>query len=628
MTIHKRLLILLYSLTIPMQIFSQECECNVHPKTIAGAIDYAMEMPEESPNKIKMMSEEKSSFCKSLGLLMDIRLSLNEDNLDSLELKLASLKNEISKTNCKDSLNLNYYRYYAEYYFLKAKYGNALIYTQKYQQLAGELGDYHVQFNGLRNMAMLLNRIDQPQDGIKYSDKAYNILTKHQTLFSARDIQMLAQNYLWYYQDYDSLRFKQRCDVLIALGTKIAKDASDYTILSRFAAIQAGLMAHSNDYKSALTLAQTAINYSRAAGHKGSSVPNLYRDFASYSFKMGNYNLARKYMDSCYYYYANNNGGPVLGNFLELSYLIEKNAGNHNAALSYLERLTAYKDSVKSVEQMGIINDYEQKYNKAENELEIQKLASEKQQLEQEKKIDNLQIRSLIGIITAAILGLIILFYYFKRLQEKARFKITEIEQRLNRSRMNPHFFFNALTSLQGLAIKENDGKKVALNLYKFSSLMRKTLESSYNDYEYIEQEIEFINQYIELQKLKDPDLFDFEIHVDENIETDLVLIPSMLIQPFLENSIEHGFKNIKHKGLITIELKCDEKNLMIKIKDNGSGMKKTASDNRHISRATQITSDRLHLLKKGKNKNVRFDVTELPEGGVVVNIILPLMFK
>ena len=89
-------------------------------------------------------------------------------------------------------------------------------------------------------------------------------------------------------------------------------------------------------------------------------------------------------------------------------------------------------------------------------------------------------------------------FIVFRQKNLKSKQVIMEIEQRLNRSRINPHFFFNALTTLQGLAVKENDGKKIALNLYRFSSLMRKTLESSYNDSVTIEDELNFINQYID----------------------------------------------------------------------------------------------------------------------------------
>lgn len=612
---------------IPFHASSQKCRCEIAPHTISASIDLIFEKPDDAKKSIQKLAKSDDPFCSSLGLLMEIRVSLNEEKLEGLEKKFNELKQSLKKTTCKDSLELNYNRYYAEFYFWEGKFGDALNYTQKYQQVAGKLKDYKVQFNGLRNMAMLLNRMDQPVDGIKYSDQAFSLLKKHQKLFDSRDIHMLAGNYLWYYQDYDSIRFKENCEYLTLLGIEKANTVKDYASLSRLFSLQAALYAHSGNYSEALTLTGSAINYSRMSGHTGATVPNLYRDFASYSLKLGKVDLARSYMDSCYIYYKSE-GGPGLGNYLELSYLIEKKAANHAKALDYFERLSSYKDSVKSTEQLELINEYEQKYNKAENELKIQKLAADKKELNQQKKIDKLQIRSLIGIVAAIVFGLVVIVVYFKRSQEKAKLKINETEQRLNRSRINPHFFFNALTTLQGLAVRENDGKKIALNLFKFSSLMRKTLESSYNDFVTVDQEIEFMNQYIELQKLKDPERFDFEVKIDQEMESDAILLPSMLIQPFLENSIEHGFKDINYKGVLELSMKNDNQKLYITIKDNGAGIKEKDTVNKHISRATQITRDRLYLLQKDKKGDASFEVKENPAGGVLVELILPLIYK
>jgi LytS/YehU family sensor histidine kinase len=101
-----------------------------------------------------------------------------------------------------------------------------------------------------------------------------------------------------------------------------------------------------------------------------------------------------------------------------------------------------------------------------------------------------------------------------------------------------------------------------------------------------------------------------------------------MLIQPFLENSIEHGFADINYKGSLILELRNDEKNLFISIQDNGAGIKDKGTDNKHISRATQITRDRLYLLQKDKKGEASFDVKLNPSGGVIVDIVLPLIYK
>ncbi|HRD37858.1 MAG TPA: histidine kinase, partial [Bacteroidia bacterium] len=263
-----------------------------------------------------------------------------------------------------------------------------------------------------------------------------------------------------------------------------------------------------------------------------------------------------------------------------------------------------------------------QKYNKAQNEKTIR-------ELNQEAEIKNLRIRVLaIGIALTILLIIVIIFFYRQSLIRN-RQKVLETEQRLNRSRINPHFFFNAITTLQGIAIKENDGKKVALNLYKFSSLMRQTLESSYNDYVSIDTELEFIQKYIELQQLKENNKFSLETTISNDVETSETLIPAMLIQPFLENSIEHGFGSIDYKGKIELNFEIRNNDLYIVIKDNGAGLnKESQKPNKHISRAMQITKDRLYLLNKEKKSNASFSVNANEPNGVKIEIILPLIYK
>jgi LytS/YehU family sensor histidine kinase len=101
-----------------------------------------------------------------------------------------------------------------------------------------------------------------------------------------------------------------------------------------------------------------------------------------------------------------------------------------------------------------------------------------------------------------------------------------------------------------------------------------------------------------------------------------------MILQPFIENSIEHGFKNISSGGEILIEFKKTENNLVIHISDNGSGIEISNNDNKHISRATQITTDRLFLLNKLKKSNATFTITENKPRGTKIEIILPLLYK
>jgi LytS/YehU family sensor histidine kinase len=207
---------------------------------------------------------------------------------------------------------------------------------------------------------------------------------------------------------------------------------------------------------------------------------------------------------------------------------------------------------------------------------------------------------------------------------------ILETEQRLNRARMNPHFFFNALTTLQKFALRDNDGQALASNLSKFSNIMRETLESTYKEYVTVEQEMEFLNEYLEVQKIRFPKTFSYEITATDDLEIDDILIPSMIIQPFVENSIEHGFSGIEHPGNVKIFFKPEGKEILIEIIDNGKGLNTTPKENNeHISRASQIIKDRIYLLNIKLKTKAGFRIDNVENGnGVIVKIHLPLLYK
>ena len=155
---------------------------------------------------------------------------------------------------------------------------------------------------------------------------------------------------------------------------------------------------------------------------------------------------------------------------------------------------------------------------------------------------------------------------------------------------------------------------------------MRETLESSYKDYVTIEQEIDFLNEYLELQKMRFPQKFTYLINASSNIEPHEMLIPSMIIQPFAENSIEHGFYGIDYPGHLEITFSRTGKEIRIEVTDNGigfGGIQKIADG--HISRASQIIKDRIYLLNIKLKTKARFSIQNHPSGkGIQVEIFLP----
>lgn len=316
----------------------------------------------------------------------------------------------------------------------------------------------------------------------------------------------------------------------------------------------------------------------------------------------------------------------VLNAYKILSELNEM-TGNTDKAYGYYKKHIEMKDSIVSKENYARIEELKTECDVELKDREIRDLSQTAaiQMLEIQQR--NVIVFSLAIFIVMAGLGAW-LFIHQRTLRQKQT--ILEVEQRLNRARMNPHFFFNALTSLQQHALRQVDGMAMASRLSQFSEVMRKTLESTYQEYITIEEEVTYLSQYLEIQKNRYPVSFEFVVRHGDDVEIDEVLIPPMIVQPFIENSIEHGLAGIDWVGKISIRFEKKEEELYVEIVDNGKGLDEEKQQaNEHISRATGIIKDRIYLLATKMKSKARFSVAANPEGkGVLVAIYLPLIYK
>jgi two-component system, LytTR family, sensor kinase len=190
---------------------------------------------------------------------------------------------------------------------------------------------------------------------------------------------------------------------------------------------------------------------------------------------------------------------------------------------------------------------------------------------------------------------------------EKLRLQATGLQLKALRAQMNPHFIFNALNSLQSYINAESEDREFAAKyLAKFAKLMRDSLEYSELEVISLENEIKFLEDYLMInQKLRFGERLQFDIKVDEDIEDDIVGVPTMIVQPYIENAIEHGLRP-KRGGLIRIQFRQDYSDdvILCTIEDNGIGRAKAREfqerdgyHQRHKSRGTAITEKRLEIL-------------------------------
>ncbi len=221
---------------------------------------------------------------------------------------------------------------------------------------------------------------------------------------------------------------------------------------------------------------------------------------------------------------------------------------------------------------------------------------------------------------------------------QKANLKTREAELAVLRNQMNPHFVFNSLNSVQYF-IYENDVEKASYYLSKFSGLMRDSLQYSRHDLISLEEELKFLRNYLDLELMRFPDRFEYKIKVNEEFPVDRYMIPSLLLQPILENAVKHGFKNINYKGLLHIEvIQKNEELIEVNIKDNGPGLNfQTKLNNQrtaHKSLGLEIVQNRIDLLNQSKNDQVakvHFEnINNKAEkiSGLLVRFILPVIMK
>lgn len=208
------------------------------------------------------------------------------------------------------------------------------------------------------------------------------------------------------------------------------------------------------------------------------------------------------------------------------------------------------------------------------------------------------------------------------------------------RAQMNPHFVFNALNSVQNY-ITSNDNTQAAKYLAQFAHLMRQSLEYSELEVISLEKEVEFLRNYLDINmNLRFEDQLKYEISIDEEIEEDIYGVPTMIIQPYVENAIEHGIRS-KRMGTIKIDFRLhDENTILCVVEDDGIGRNKARelqmknpSFKDHKSMGTRITQDRLQILLQSRNLEQQaveiHDLEDEKSGkalGTRVEILIPIM--
>ncbi|MCB0761884.1 MAG: histidine kinase [Flavobacteriales bacterium] len=229
----------------------------------------------------------------------------------------------------------------------------------------------------------------------------------------------------------------------------------------------------------------------------------------------------------------------------------------------------------------------------------------------------------MIALLFGFMLYLLFRFYLNKSRKDAImEAKLANLERTALQAQMNPHFIFNSLNSIQSY-IASNENDKANRFLAKFSRLIRAMLNNARAQKITLQEEVDSLQLYMELEKMRFKDKFDFEIIVDEDVDTHLIELPPLLIQPYLENAIIHGMSQKRSQGKINLYYLQKGKYLVATVTDNGIGIEQSKKlkkdDSLHKSVGMTITQKRLQILDDGsKDKQVKVEEIKDRKGEVL----------
>jgi tetratricopeptide (TPR) repeat protein len=454
-----------------------------------------------------------------------------------------------------------------------------------------------VALNSIGNINLSLN---QPEQALEMFTQS---LEKEKQLNNELGIAINFQNIGYAYQAMNqpdvalsyfqkSLQYNEKINSMV--GRSICLNSIGEILLKKGETIEA-----LKDFKMALLFAEkTGDEYyiSQTHANLGKAFLNLNRpDLALSELEMFN-KAALKI----------NSGLLTKDSYRLLSEYNEK-MGNYKLSLEYYKTSVEYNDSIVNEKNSRYLNELQTLYEAKKQEQQIELLTAENEIKNQ---------RSIISLIAILSILLAVIFVYFSQ-RKKTEQQKTELKLKLLRSQMDPHFIFNALGSIQSF-MYQNEPVKAASYLGQYSSLTRSVLKNSNKELITLEEELETLKNYIEIEKMRKRECFNYEIEIDENIELDFIYVPPIFLQPFVENAIHHGFaRKDCNQGMISVKIKQQPKSIQISITDNGQGINtslKNKPENNHQSMGMKIFRERIRLIERKYKKTVKFEVCDLSE--------------
>jgi hypothetical protein len=360
--------------------------------------------------------------------------------------------------------------------------------------------------------------------------------------------------------------------------------------------------------------------------------------FAQVNFRLGKFEAVREQLPRLKKMIPewNKVGRTIL---LQMEYeMLMQDKDWKNALEKHIELTNSESDRDRESQYKELINNqFNQEILK--RKLESEAKSNEISVLQQQNDLNarNIIIMLISLILLLLIIVMVILIFRQKQLQaarhsEQLEIEHSQLEQKLLRTQMNPHFISNSLTAIQAFILK-NQSIQSASYLAKFAKLMRLIIESSRRNLITLEEELKILNFYLDLQKLRFDNQLTFTIDVQKDLEIEEIRIPPMLLQPFIENAVEHGIN--KDEGEIHIKVYQKNESLHISIEDNGIGIDASQAKNINGDRksySTKITKERIENINARSKQSITFEIKpknlQKTSPGTKIEFKIPLNLK
>jgi tetratricopeptide (TPR) repeat protein len=577
--------------------------------------------------KVDQLIASKPSTFDSLRIENDFlkgRYYVNKGNTDSASFYLYKVLERITDT-IKNPRKLFYFHTAWELYTSNNELGEAIAISKRFESLLGK-ENYPYKAVAYYQFTNIYKKTREYDKALKYVDLQIDMLKKAQDsskstsaidrLKKAQDSSKLISAII----NKSQIQYNYFPDKDIAMKT--LEDLIQNNSISSLS-VRNDLYAHygyfqhvQKNYKKAkinYLLAVESLKLTEDSPYKNKNLAIAYGNLGEVSLDLQQNDSAKYYLDKALSLNKHYISESTLRNIL--SYKMRYTYDTK----SDIKEVQKYLDTVLKYQNAS----YQEKYTKDLKSLESSYKEREKLQVQKQKaEIDTIKTQIqllLLFIVSTILIGLGI--YFYKKRQRSFDTMSLQMQQRLLRSQMNPHFMFNTLYAIQNTIKKDQQG---AINyLLKFSRLLRLILENSTNNYVLLEKELESLQKYMDLQLLRFPDTFDYEIKLHNLEEDAFIFIPPMLIQPYIENSIEHAFKGIDYKGKITLTL--SEKNGFLEcvIEDNGLGIQ-TNKNTHKESVSTHLIQNFIEKATKQKITDLNKKDLDATTSGVITTFLIP----